>query len=376
MNDRTMLRWRWLCAGMLALVVCTAQAQPALRIGQSGGFTGGQAAYAADVRAGIEAAFAGANAAGGIGGRRVELVALDDGGKREAVLANTRRLVEEERVLALIAYTSGAGTEGSLDYIGAQRVPLVGPATGNMAIRARHNPLLFHVRAGYDVEMEKIVGHVVGLGLKPRVALAYLADVGPASLNAMQQALERHRLDAVATVGLDRNAQDFGPQIAQLHAARPDLLVFISNAPPIAAIVRGLRQRGWHGQVATSSFAGARVVGDLKEHAQGLILIQVLPQPQREVLRFDREFHADLRRLAVPPRPNYTVLEGYVAGRTLVEALRRAGPGANRETLAAALSGLGELDFSGYRVRFNRGNHEGSRYAVLSVVTESGTVRY
>jgi ABC-type branched-subunit amino acid transport system substrate-binding protein len=361
----------------LASTAGLAQGSAPIRIGQSAGVTGGQASYTADVRAGIEAAFAGANAAGGVAGRPLQLVTAYDAGRRDAVLANTRRLVEQDRVLALIGYTSGAGTEASLGYIAEQRVPLVGPATGNMAIRAQFNPYLFHVRAGYDVEMEKIVGHVVGIGLKPRVALAYLADVGPANLRAMQGALARHGLKEVVTVGLDRNARDFGPQIEVIRGARPDLLIFISNAPPIAAIVAGLRERGWFGQVATSSFAGARVASDLKQHARGLIVSQVLPQPQKDALRFQRDFHTDLKRLpGAPPRANYTVLEGYVAARTLIEGLRRAGPAANRETLAVALANLGELDFSGYRVRFSRGNHEGSRFADLSVVTDQGTMKY
>lgn len=370
------------CVGAFALVLgllvgpATAQTREPIRIGQSGGFTGGQAAYSADVRSGIEAAFAGINAAGGVGGRPVELVVADDGGRRDAVLANTRKLVEQDRVLALLGYTSGAGTEASLSYIGEQGVPLVGPATGNMGIRARTNPYLFHTRAGYDVEMEKIVGHMVGIGLKPRVALAYLADVGPANLAAMKAALHRHGLTEVLVVGLDRNAKDFSAQVVAIHRASPDLLVFISNAPPIVAIVRSLRARGWHGQVATSSFAGPRVIADLKQDARGLILIQVLPPPHRDALRFHSEFHADLRRLRPAPQPNHTVLEGYIAARTLIEGLRRAGPGASRQSVAQALSNLGELDFSGYRLRFSPTSHDGSRYAELSVVDERGMVRY
>jgi branched-chain amino acid transport system substrate-binding protein len=368
----------WVLTGLGAALCQTAVAQGnnAILIGQSGGFSGGQAAYAADVRAGIEAAFAGANAQGGIAGRPLKLVTADDGGKRETVLANTKKLVEQDGVLALIGYTSGAGTEQSLDYIASARVPLLSPATGNMGIRAAHHPYLFHTRAGYDVEMSKIVGHLAALGLAPKVALAYLDDVGPANLNAMQGALAAHKLKAVAVVGLNRNAKDFKPQVDALLAAAPQLVIFISNAPPIVAIVSEMRRRGYHGQFATSSFAGSRVVADLKQHAPGLIMIQVLPQPHRSHLNFHREFHADLKRVPGEPKPNYTVLEGYIAGRTLVEGLRRAGPAATRERLAATLSALGDVDFSGYRVRFRPGNHEGSRFVDLGVVTEQGSVRF
>ena len=366
----------WLLAAAVPAVAQVQQpAQGPILIGQSGGFTGGQADYARDVKMGIEAAFANANAAGGVQGRQIQLVTADDGGKREAVLTNTKKLVEQDKVLGLIGYTSGAGTEGSLAYITQTKLALLAPATGNMGIRAGFNPYLFHTRAGYDDEMAKIIGHVAGLGYS-RVALAYLADVGPANLKSMQDALAAHRLQPVAVVGLDRNATDFSPQVQTLMAANAQLVVFISNSKPISLIVSAMRQQGYGGQFATSSFAGARVVADLKQHAAGLIMIQVLPQPHRDHLQFQREFHAGLKRVSPDAEPNYTMLEGYVAGHVMVEALRRAGPGVTRGQLVSALESIGELDMGGYRVRFAANNRKGSRYVDLGVVTDEGRLRF
>ena len=366
-----------LCLLALGAGPARAQNDPIL-VGQSAGFTGGQAAYATDVRNGVEAAFAGANAAGGIGGRQVKLVTTDDGGKRDQVLVNTKKMVESDGVIALIGYTSGAGTEVTLPYIKEAKVPILSPATGNMGIRSEFNPWLFHTRAGYRDEMTKIVAHATGLGLKPRVGLAYLGDVGPANLQAMQAALADYQLKPAAVVALDRNAKDFGPQIDQLMAGKPDLVIFISNAPPIVKIITGMRERGYHGQFATSSFSGSRIVDDLKHHARGLIMIQVLPQPHRNALSFHRDFHSDLKRLpdGANIAANYTVLEGYIAGRTLIEGLKRAGREATREKLATALTAMPEIDFSGYRIRYARGNHEGSRFVDLGVVTDQLRLKF
>lgn len=340
-------------------------------IGQSGGFSGGQAEYARDIKAGIEAALAGANAIGGIAGRRIRLITADDAGKREAVLVNTRKLVETDKVVALIGYTSGAGTEGSLSYIQQARVPILSPATGNMGIREAANPYLFHTRAGYADEMAKIVGHVALLGYQ-RIGLAYLDDVGPANLKAMTGALAQHGLKPSVVVGLNRNAEDFSPQVGQLMAANPQLVVFISNAKPIVRIVQSMRAKGYGGQFATSSFAGSRVAGDLKDQARGLILIQVLPQPKQDHLRFHREFHADLKSSAPDLTPNYTILEGYVAGRVLLDGLRRSGPGVTRVQLQTALENSPELDFGGYRIRLSKTDRSGSRFVDLGVVTDDG----
>jgi len=348
----------------------TAADSPIL-VGQSAGFSGGQAEYAKDVKTGINAALNSANAAGGIGSRPVRLVTADDGGKRDAVLVNTRKLVEADKVVALIGYTSGAGTEGSLAYIQQAAVPILSPATGNMGIRESNNPFIFHTRAGYDDEMRKIIGHVALLGYQ-RVGLAYLDDVGPANLKAMTGALAQYKLTPAVVVGLNRNAEDFTPQVNALIAANPQLVVFISNAKPIVKVVQGMRARGYGGQFATSSFAGSRLVADLKEQAVGLIMIQVLPQPRKEHLRFHREFHADMKALAPDVKPNYTILEGYISARVLLEGLRRSGPGVTRAQLVSALESLPELDYGGYRIRLSKAERNGSRYVDLGVVTEQG----
>ena len=161
-------------------------------------------------------------------------------------------------------------------------------------------------------------------------------------------------------VGLDRNATDFTPQVETLMAANPQIVVFISNAKPIAAIVTAMRARRYGGQFATSSFAGSRVVAELKQNAAGLILIQVLPQPHRDHLKFQKDFHAGLQRVAPNAKPNYTILEGFVAGHVMVEGLKRAGPNANRAQLVTALESLNDLDLGGYRIRFSGKSRSGS----------------
>jgi len=366
----------WVLGGVaLALhLVVQAQTQP-LRIGQSAGLTGGQAAYSKDVKTGIEAALAAANKQGGVNGRQVQLVSEDDGGKRDQVVANTKKLVEQHKVVALIGYTSGAGTEASLDYIGAANVPLIAPVTGNMGIRAAHHKQLFHTRAGYGDEMRKIVDALATTGIK-RFAFAYLDDVGPANPKSMHDALERHNLKAVAAVPLNRNADDFTPQVDALLKAAPEIVVFISNAKPIVRIVRAMRDKGYKGQFATSSFSGVGVIDDLQGAAFGMIMSQVLPPPTRTNLRFVSDYVKQLREFDAQATPNYTNLEGYLSARVLLEGLRRAGGNPGSERLIAALEELNRFDLGGYDITFTSSNHNGSRFVDTGVISVEGKLRF
>jgi branched-chain amino acid transport system substrate-binding protein len=344
-------------------------------IGQSAGLSGGQAEYSKDIKTGIEAYFSAVNRAGGVNGRQIKLVSLDDQGKKDLVLSNTKKLIEEQKVFSLIGYTSGAGVEASLGYLLESKVPMLSPATGNMGIREKFNPYLFHTRAGYGDEMNKVIGDMANLSVK-RFALAYLDDVGPANLKSMENALAANKLTAVSVVGLNRNAEDFSTQIDKLMQSTPDYVVFISNGKPIVKIVQGMRKAGYKGQFITSSFSGSRVVTDLKENSRGLIMAQVLPQPKKDKIAFIQEFRKDLSLVAENMEPNYTSLEGYIAARVAIEGLRKAGPNLTRSKYIEALEKIRDLDLGGYRISFSDKNHDGSRYVDMGIITASGGLRF
>jgi branched-chain amino acid transport system substrate-binding protein len=370
-----------MAAGMaITAVVCNAYAQTGVTpntilVGQSAGLTGGQADYSKDIQTGIEAYFASVNRLGGVNGRQIKLVSVDDQGKKDAVLANTKKLVEEQKVFSLIGYTSGAGVEITLNYLLEAKVPMLSPATGNMGIREKFNPYLFHTRAGYGDEMKKVISDMTLLGYK-RFALAYLDDVGPANLKSMQDALAANKLTAVSTVGLNRNSDDFSAQIKTFLDAKPDYVVFISNGKPIIKIVQGMKKAGYKGQFVTSSFSGTRVVTDLKEDAPGLVMAQVLPQPKKDTLPIIKEFRKDLTQAGTKAEPNYTILEGYIAARVMVEGFRRAGPALSREKFIAALEKIRDLDLGGYRITFSDKDHDGSHYVDIGIVGSGGKLKF
>ena len=367
------------CCLMLALVgwvpnLARGQDQAVL-IGQSAGLTGGQARYSQHVKAGIEAALNAFNSRGGLRGRPLKLITLDDAGRKEKVAANTRELVEQHRVVALVGYTSGAGVEDTLPYLNAADVPMIGPVTGNMGIRARFQRQLFHTRAGYADEMRRLVDYQVTTGLR-RFAIAYLDDVGPANPQAMLSALSKHQLTPVASVGLNRNAENFDREIELLLAARPDAVLFISNAKPITHIVRGMRQRGYGGQFASSSFSGIGVIQDLQQFAPGLILSQVLPAPGAFDLKLTHEYGADLRTLSSEHTPNYTSLEGYLAARVLIQGLKGVRGPLTASNLITALESLGRFKVGGYELNFTTTSHDGSRYVNTGVVSRDQVLRF
>lgn len=362
-------------ASLAAIPAFAQKTTEPLLVGQSAGLSGGQAQYSADVKLGIEAYFNSVNKAGGINGRPLKLISEDDQGKKENVLANTKKLIENDKVIALIGYTSGAGVETSLAYLDANKVPMLSPVTGNMGIRASFHKNLFHTRAGYDEEMKKVVGNLALTGVT-RFAIAYLDDVGPANPKSMHDALAANKLKAVVAVPLNRNASDFSAQIEALHKASPEVVVFISNGTPIVKVMQGMRAKGYGGQFASSSFSGLKVIEELGQTATGLIMSQVLPPPGRAHLKLIADYREHMTEFVPAAKFNYTSLEGYVAARVLVEGLRRAGNNPSSERLVSALEGIRRLDLGGYEVSFSSKNHDGSRFVDTGAVGQGGVLRF
>lgn len=370
--------FRTVSTGILVLAAWTssqAQGADAILIGQSAGLSGGQAKYSEDLKSGIEAYFAATNRNGGVAGKTLKLVSVDDKGKKDQVLENTKKLVDKDKVFALIGYTSGAGVEASLEYLANAQVPMLAPATGNMGIRAKANRYVFHTRAGYDEEMNRVVIDLAGTAIK-KIGIAYLGDVGPANPAAMKAALAAHKLTPVVELPLDRNATDFSEPVKKIVAANPQVMLFISNAKPLAIMMRELKAAGWRGRVVTSSFSGTGVIDDLKQDAHGLIMTQVLPAYWRTQVKLVKDYQEHLKAYKADAKPNYTSLEGYVAARVLVEGLRRAGGAGSRERFVEALEGLRKFDLGGYEISFSEKSRDGSRFVDTGVVSSDGQIRF
>jgi len=274
--------------------------------------------------------------------------------------------------VALIGYTSGTGIEASLPILDQAAVPMLSPATGNAGIRQNFHKYLFHSRAGYADEMRKVVDTLTLIGLQ-RFALVYLQDT-TVNRKVMEEALAANNVQAVLAVGLDRNSKNFDDAVGTLVKADPQVVLFITNAAPLVQIVRGMKKRGYAGEFVSSSFAGTDFVGELKDDAYGVKVVQVLPPYGRTTVHVAREFRGHLAELDPSAKANYTSFEGYVAARVLVEGLRRAGKSPSREKLVVALESITELDLGGYTISFSAKSHDGSRFVDIGVVGKSSAL--
>jgi branched-chain amino acid transport system substrate-binding protein len=353
-----------------------APASGALVLGQSAALSGPAAALGQQFKQGAELFFERWNAAGGLNGRPLMLRSLDDGLDPQRCVANTRQLLDEG-VLALFGYVGSATSRAALPLATAAQRVFFAPFTGSQALRTPFNPLAFHLRASYVDETHAIVRHLTSVGIK-RIGVFCQNDAdGKAGLLGVARALKLQYQSPAGVAFAEPNAEEVDAPVRAVLAGRPDAIVQISTYRGSAAFIRAARRAGFSGSFYNTSFANAQALSrELGPAAQGVVVSQVMPFPFAPKTRLAGEYLA-AGRAARGERfePGYGSIEGYVAAKTFAEGLRRA-RGTDTPALVAGLQSLRELDLGDFRIDLAPGQHAGSRFIDLTMLTAEGKVRY
>jgi ABC-type branched-subunit amino acid transport system substrate-binding protein len=348
-----------------------------ITLGMSAPFSGPNGAYGQDMRQTIGAYFEQVNKAGGINGRKLELIALDDGYETERTVANTKTLIKDKNVFALLAYYGSSPTTEAMNTVfGPARVPLVGTISGAATLREpstsnANTRYMFNVRASYADEAEVIVNQMLSLGLK-NIAVLYQNDgFGKSGLEGVTAALKKNNLAPSAVGTVERNSLDVAAAVEAISKATPQAVVMVTLYKPTAAFVKAMKKVGQHPMLMTLSPVGAELlVQELGADARGIGVSQVVPYPWNNVVPVVREY----QKLSDKGVFSYYGTEGYIMARTMVEGLKRAGKDLTREKLVTALETMTGTDLGGYRINYGPNTRFGSRFVELTVIGQGGKI--
>lgn len=344
-----------------------------IRLGQSAPITG---AFASLGRANSEDAalyFEHVNRQGGVHGRKITLISLDDAYDPATAEANAKRLVGEEKVFALFSVNGTPTALKVMQVADAAGVPFLFPLTGADAVR-KPSRLNFHLRASYAQEIDRIVEFAVSTGVT-RFAIAYLDNAfGKEGLAAAAAALARHKLAALATAPIAPVNPDLAAAAKALESstAKADVIIVASAGASVPGIIDAHQQLGRPVQYyCLSVVSNELLIKVLGARAHGVVVAQVVPFPWDKSVPLVREYNALLD--AKGRKPSFPGFEGYISAKAFVEGLRRAGPRPTRASLVAALEGMQGVDLGGVVVNFSGARHTNATALVdLTIVARNG----
>ncbi len=344
--------------------------------GQSAAFEGPAKALGQGMRLGIRAAFAEVAARGGIGGRRLELVSYDDGYEPEKAIANTRRLIGEDGVFALVGEVGTPTSKAAVPVAMEAGVPFIAPFTGAEFLRNPFTRGVVNVRASYFQETETLVERFTrDLGFD-RIAVFYQDDsYGRAGREGVRRALEKRGLAIVGEGTYERNTTNVKRGLLAIRKSKPQAVIMIGAYKPCAAFIKLARKVKLGARYANVSFVGTKALaGELGAAGEGVIISQVVPFPWDSSVPLVKAYHAALRAHAPEAEPGFVSLEGYMAGRFVAMALERIEGEPSREKLLAAIYGSGSFDLGGITLRYGEGDSQGMDLVFLTVLDGQGGV--
>jgi branched-chain amino acid transport system substrate-binding protein len=360
---------------VLAAVLCTllgvhtAWAQDIV-IGQSVPLSGTNADIGRDMRDGAAAIFNKANASNLLGGRKIQLVTLDNANNRQRAAENSQQLVSQG-ALALFGYNSATNSVDALPLMAQNNMLFFAPFSGSMSLR--NHPNVYTIRASYKDETLKILESKRSVGANKAVIVYYDDEVGRSNYEAVagtfaEQGLERPRGVAVKRGGAAVDAA----VVDAIAKDNPHYVLATTQFNVVGEFLKIANDKGTNIPVAALSFVNPdELVESVGNLARGTVVAQVMPSPRssNQISVPLMKECAEALNVLNGARLNYTSLESCIAAKVLVEALKKAGPQVTRASLLQAMGNLGRVDLKGFSLNFGPGQRHGSNWVELTILS-------
>lgn len=322
-------------------------------IGTSLSLTGILAGAGQEHTAGIKAAFAAVNQAGGVHGRELRLLVKDDVYSPPRALENVRQMLDTGSVFALMSLMGTATTAAALPLIELQGVPCVGPVTGASSLRSTAQRNVFHVRASYSDETLRVAQQLMNMGMRD-IAVVYLDNpYGKEFLRDAERAMASYQMRAVGSFALAADGSNNQQVVSQVLDARAGAVLLGTTGTATTSLLLALRSRATALPIAGISVSViSSELPKMGPAARGLALTQVFPDPTKTKLTAVRNYQ-NMMRAQGSSNFGGSSFEGWVNAQVLIEGLRRAGRELTRERLRLALGSIKRMDLGEYSLGFS-----------------------
>ena len=369
-------------ARLLLLALPLGAAAGEIPVAQVLPLTGAVARDAEAVALGVRVGIAATNARGGIRGDTVRLKVYDDTYKPDRTAELAAQAAREGAVALLMPVGSASIVhllrQKTLEEL---QLPVVGAVPGSDVLRRPGSPWLFHIRAGDERQVAKLVEHAWTVGQR-RFAVLY-GDIpfGPAGVAAAREWLAARQAKPAVAIGFDmaKHEEKLAKAGELLRAENAESVLVIGGASQSGKVFKLLREQGVFSPVYALSYADVATVCQIAapKLARGLGVAQIAPNHASGSLRAALDFQRDWKAHAPEKaEPSQYAFEGYLAWRVLAEALTRLREAPTRASVKRALEQLGTLDLGGFRVAFNATQREGSDFVDIGVVDDQCRLKY
>lgn len=343
-----------------------------IKLGQSAPVSGPQARVGLAFRDTARAVFTEANSKGGINGKNIELITLDDENRSERTELNAKLLASEHHVVGLFGFVGAGAHRAGARAAAAEGLPYIAAVSGGRELRSGTLPGMFNMRASHDDEIESVVRHMHQIG-NQRISLIfeYNSD-GWEVRDSLIAALKKNGENIASLSSVDHEGSDFSllGAVSTVLAGKPQAVLLGADYAASARFVVAARKAGFTGSFYTlSTVGGTALIDTLGPLAVGLSVTQVVPFPWSSATKISRDFQAFCIRNTI--ETSFTSMEAYLAASLVVLALKRAKE-VTASSFSSALESLPMQDFGGYQATFYSKSRRALEQVDLTVYSRAG----
>jgi len=353
-----------------------------IAVGQVAPLSGSNASQGRAYAAGMQLFFNAINRAGGVNGHTFSLVSKDDGGRSEDTVKLTRQLLAGAQPMVLAGYFGGSNISELINTgtLEKEKIVLVGYHAADIGLES---PQLYNVRASLRDELGAMSTHLATIGVT-RLGLLYEEGSGATALvSAVDEIVRKSNGSIVSKASYEAGTARVTDAIDTFIKDKPQAIILVCSGAAGARFIERYRAEGGVAQLFVHSGADMeRVTKKISENRlafvssvmQGVAIAQVVPNPYF-VSKLAKELSDAMTRDKADVPMSYVVMEGFIAAKVIVEAVRRQGFRPTREGMANALENIDNLDLGGYVVGFKRGMRDGSQRVELTIISSTGKIR-
>jgi len=348
-------------------------------LGQSCVLSGPAKEIGISMRAGLNACFAKVNEAGGIKGRKIKLISLDDGYEPERAIFNSRELIEKYKVFTLIGEVGTPTSVAVVPMAEKAGIPFFGPFTGAEFLRTPFKKYVINVRGSYYQEMEKLAHYLVDNQGKKKIACFYQNDgYGEAGLNGIKIALKKRGLELVGAGLYERNTVRIKSGLIKIRKAKPEVVVMVGTYKPCAEFIKLAKKIGMNDVVFCNiSFVGTEALkNELGNAGEGCIISQVVVYPWDTSILLVNEYTDNMKKYQPDEKTGFVSLEGYIVGKLFCAAVEKQKGELTREGFIKTIESVGTYDFGGISLKFGQNDHQGMDKIFLTVIRNGKIMPY
>jgi branched-chain amino acid transport system substrate-binding protein len=302
-----------------------------IKLGGSYPFSGPASAYKS-IADGANAYFDLVNSKGGVDGRKIKFVTLDDGYEPPRAVQNARRLVEEEKVFALF---NTLGTPNNLaiwDYTNQKKVPQAFVATGasDWGADPDKHPWTIGWQPDYVTEARTYADYLKENKPDAKVAVLYQNDgFGKNLLGGFEKAIAGSGIKVIAKESYEVTDPTIASQISKLAASGADTFLNVTTPKFSAQAIAAIAKSDWKPLQLLNNVGASKTLVLTPaglDNAKGIVSTTYFKDPEDPKWASDgamREYKASLKRFSPRSNPNDPFhVYGWGAAQTMVTALR------------------------------------------------------